>query len=91
MPIQLAQCWFPELAVSNAKVSNSTRKLLGFEINKMLITVKKISLLIFGTLSFPATDICPWLGFTVTGLLCRVTSGVRLLGLRLGVSVKGSC
>jgi len=52
-PIQLAQCWFPGLAISNAKIlihfsnknygsnffSNSTRKLLWFEIAKMLIVV----------------------------------------------------
>jgi len=53
VPIQLAQCWFPGLAVSNAKkykyifqikyteaiLSNSSRKLLWFEITKMLIAV----------------------------------------------------
>ena len=51
-PIQLAQCWFPGLAISNAKMliyfSNEiygsnfikqTRKLLWFEITKMLIAV----------------------------------------------------
>jgi len=50
--IQLAQCWFLGLAISNAKIeiylsnkiyviilSNSTRKLLWFEITKMLIAV----------------------------------------------------
>jgi len=44
VPIQLAQCWFPGLAISNAKIhiyfsnkyteailSNNTRKLLWFE------------------------------------------------------------
>jgi len=55
VPIQLAQYWFPGLAISNAKIyffsnkikyteailSNSTRKLLWFEISKMLIAVKK--------------------------------------------------
>ena len=54
MPIQSAQCWFPGLAISNAKIpiffsnkiygsilSNSTRKLLRFEITKMLIAVEK--------------------------------------------------
>ena len=53
MPIQLAQCWFPGLAISRAKyryicqikyteaiLLNSTRKLLWFEISKMLIAVK---------------------------------------------------
>jgi len=48
VPIQLAQCWFPGLAISNAKIwryfskkyteailSNSTRKLSRFEITKM--------------------------------------------------------
>ena len=53
-PIQLAQCWFPGLAISNAKIliffqikyteavlSNSTRKLLWFEITKMLINKAK--------------------------------------------------
>ena len=52
MPIQLAQCWFPGLAISNAEIlkifqiksteailSNSNRKLLWFEISKMLIAV----------------------------------------------------
>jgi len=51
-PIQLAQCWFPGLAISNAKnkhdfqikyteavSSNNTRKLLWFEITIMLIAV----------------------------------------------------
>jgi len=53
-PIQLAQCWFPGLAISIAKIliffqikyteavlSNSTRKLLWFEITKMLINKAK--------------------------------------------------
>ena len=52
LPIQLAQCWFPGLAISNAKIliylsnkcteailSNSTRKLLWFEITKMQTAV----------------------------------------------------
>jgi len=53
VPIQLAQCWFPGLAISNAKyeyifpikymeaiLSNSTRKLLWwFEITEVLIAV----------------------------------------------------
>jgi len=54
VPIQLAQFWFPGLAISNAKIkyifqikyteailSNNTRKLLGlwFKITKMLIAV----------------------------------------------------
>ena len=51
-PIQLAQCRFPGLAISNVKIliyfqikytkallSNSTRKLLWFEITKMPIAV----------------------------------------------------
>jgi len=47
--MQLAQCWFLELAVSNdyifqikyteAILSNNTRKLLWFEISKLLIAV----------------------------------------------------
>jgi len=55
VPIQLAQCWFHGLAFSSAKVgykdifqiqyteaiSNSTRKLLWFEISNMLIAVYK--------------------------------------------------
>jgi len=58
VPIQLAQFWFPGLAISNAKIliylsdehtaailSNSTQKLLWFEITKVLIVVKKIILL----------------------------------------------
>ena len=49
--IQLAQCWFTRPAISNAKIkyifqtkyteailSNNTRKLLRFEITKMMIT-----------------------------------------------------
>jgi len=36
VPIQLAQCWFTGL---EAILSNSTRKLLRFEIAKMLIAV----------------------------------------------------
>jgi len=36
VPIQLAQCWFTGL---QAILSNSTRKLLRFEIAKMLIAV----------------------------------------------------
>ena len=54
--IQLAQCWFPGLAISNAKISiyffqiecmeailsNSTRKVLWFKITKMLNGLKKI-------------------------------------------------
>jgi len=52
----LAQCWFPGLAISNAKIyiffqikyteailSNSSRKLLWFEISKMLIADKKLN------------------------------------------------
>jgi len=60
MPVQLAPCWFAGLAISNAKIYiyfsnkiyetkqflNSTRKLLWFEINKMLtLQFKKINLL----------------------------------------------
>jgi len=54
VPIQLAQCWFYGLAISNAKyhyifqikyteavLSNSTRKLLWFETTEMAIAVKK--------------------------------------------------
>jgi len=52
VPVQLAQCWFPRLAISMLKykyiyqikyteaiLSNSTRKLLWFEISKMPIAV----------------------------------------------------
>jgi len=54
----MAQHWFPGLAISNAKISihfpikyaeailsNSTRKLLWFEITKMLIAVSEKKLL----------------------------------------------
>ena len=55
MPIQLAQFRFPVLAISNAKninvyfqikyteaiLSNSNRKLLWFEITKMMFVIKK--------------------------------------------------
>ena len=56
VPIQLTQCWFPGLFISMQKykyifqikyteaiLSNNTRKLLWFEITKMLIAVLKIS------------------------------------------------
>jgi len=53
VPIQLAQCWFPALAISDAKIdiyifptkyteeilSSSSRKLLWFEITEMLIAL----------------------------------------------------
>ena len=70
VPIQLALCCFPGLALSNAKIeyifqikytaatiSNSTRKLLWFEITKMVIVVLKNKcilsfVVIFGTLAF---------------------------------------
>ena len=46
VPIQSAQCWFPGLAISSAKIKhteavlpNITRKLLWFEITKTLIAV----------------------------------------------------
>ena len=76
VPIQLAQCCFFWLAISRAKnkyifpikyteaiLSNGTRKLLWFEITKMLTVVQKIIFLvsfiiifgIFGTFSFPIT------------------------------------
>jgi len=58
VPIQLAQCWFPGLTISNAKIliyfsnkiygsslSNSTQKLLWFEITKMPIAVFKKKIL----------------------------------------------
>ena len=51
VPIQLAQCRFPGLAISNAKMfqikyteailSSSARKLLWFEIGKMLTSLKR--------------------------------------------------
>jgi len=69
-PIQLPQCSFTGLAISSAIniyfqinyteaiLPNSSRKLLWFEITKMLIAVLKnkftvLSVIIFGTLSFP--------------------------------------
>jgi len=74
VPIQLAQCWFPGLAISNAEIqinffrieyteavlSNSTRKLLWFEITKMLIAILNnkfvvLFVIIFSTLLFPIT------------------------------------
>jgi len=66
--IQLAQCWFPGLDISNAKIfihfqikyteeilSNSTRKLLWFKISKMLTALKNkfIVLFIITLFSFP--------------------------------------
>ena len=71
MPVQLAQCWFPgwsflmlkykyiyQIKYTEAVLSNSNRKLLWFEINKMLIAVLQnkfivLFIIIFGTLSFP--------------------------------------
>jgi len=70
VPIQLAQCWFPgwpfqtlkckymfQTKCTKAILSNSTRKLLWFEITNMLIAVLKYKfvsfIIIFGTLSFP--------------------------------------
>ena len=61
VPIQLAQCWFPGLAISNAKLliyfskikyteailSNSTRKQLWLEVTEMLIAVKKLYCVIY--------------------------------------------
>ena len=58
-PIHLTQCWFPGLAISSAKIyicfsqieyteailSNRTRKLLRFEVGKMLICGLKMHLL----------------------------------------------
>ena len=54
VPIQLAQCWFRgvpfpmmkykyifQIKYTEAILSNSTRKLLRFEITRMLIAVKK--------------------------------------------------
>jgi len=54
VPIQLAQCWFRGLAISSGRiliylsnkiygsnVANSTRKVLWFEMTKMLIAVLK--------------------------------------------------
>ena len=74
VPIQLAQCRFPDglrghfqcsniniffqTEYAEAILSNSTRKLLWFEISKMMIAVYKnnfivLFITIFGTLSFP--------------------------------------
>jgi len=53
----LKYIYISQIKYTEAILSNSTRKLLRFEISKMLITVLKINLLlfiiIFGTLSFP--------------------------------------
>jgi len=59
-PIQLAQCRFPALAISNAKIlihfqikhteailSNNTPKLVWFEITKMLIAVYEKNIVSF--------------------------------------------
>ena len=74
VPIQLAQCRFPGLAVSNAEIlvyfwknytdailSNSTRKMLCFEITKVLkCSLRKKTIVsfitIFGALSFPVSS-----------------------------------
>ena len=56
VPIQLAQCWFLGLAISSTTwFTNSTRKLLWFELSEMLIAVLKknkfivLFIVIFGT------------------------------------------
>jgi len=65
VPIQLAQCWFPELAIpvlkykyiflikyTEATLSDSTRKLLWFEISKMLIAVLKHNFIVLFIIIF---------------------------------------
>jgi len=83
MSIQLAQCWLPglrpfpmpkykyifEIKYTEAILSNSTRKLLGFEISKMLTGLKNkftaSFIIILGTLSFPMpkTSSLPWIEY----------------------------
>ena len=64
--IQLAECWFPGLAISNAKIwiyfsnkkfteailSDSNQKLLWFEISKMLIAVLKDKFIVLSIIIF---------------------------------------
>ena len=65
MPIQLAQCRFPGLAIpvlkykyiflikyTEAILSDSTRKLLRFEISKMLIAVLKHNFIVLFIIIF---------------------------------------
>ena len=57
---------------TEAILSNSTRKLLWFEIAKMLIAVLKndvivLFIIIFGTLLFPIMDVARDLAFGVKG------------------------
>ena len=87
---QLTQCWFLGRAISNAKMKiyfsneiygsnfiNSNRKLLWFEITKMLIAGFKnryiVSLIIIlGTLLFPMRSGCSALGACLsTGVLSK--------------------
>ena len=65
-PIQLAECWCPGLAISNAKIwiyfsnkkfteailSDSNQKLLWFEIRKMLIAVLKDKFIVLSIIIF---------------------------------------
>jgi len=82
VPIELVQGQFPGLAISNAKIqirfqiiyteailSNSTRKLLWFEISKMLIGLLKYTfivlfIIIFGKISLlidPGVILITWI------------------------------
>ena len=82
MPIELVQGQFPGLVISNAKIqirfqiiyteailSNSTRKLLWFEISKMLIGLLKYTfivlfIIIFGKISLlidPGVILITWI------------------------------
>jgi len=68
VPIQLAQFWFPGLAIYNAKIkiyfsqikhteavlSNSTRELLWFEITRMSIALKKNKFIVLFNIIFGA-------------------------------------
>jgi len=73
VPIQLAQCWFPrpfpilqykyifQMNYTEAILSNSTGKLLWFEVTKVLMAVSKNKfivsfIIIFGTLSFSGSS-----------------------------------
>jgi len=67
------------VTVTEAILSNITRKLLSFKITKMLIKIKMLIknkftvlfvFIIFGTLSFPAADLC-WSRFESSSFSMR--------------------
>jgi len=81
--IQLAQCWFPGLAISNAKMYIFSNKIYRSNVIKqhsMLIAVlkKKFTVLFtinFGTLSFPIGNRCIRASLQRVAVLCLLIKG----------------